>query len=97
MEFPEGVGFTDLWTVPGEEEYAHVYRPGIQFDIALEQIHHHLVPYHTMQIEDFIDAVRAGREPAVTGREALKSLEIIQGIYASSRTGQPTTLTRSQW
>ena len=48
-----------------------------------------------MQIEDFVDAVRAGREPAVTGRDAVKSLEIVQAIYESSRTGQPTTLTRS--
>jgi predicted dehydrogenase len=95
MEFPEGVGFTDLWTLPGEEAYAQVYLPEAPFDIPLEQIHHHLVPYHAMQIADFIDAVRAGREPAVTGREAVKSLEIVQAVYASSRAGQPIALTRS--
>lgn len=94
-EFPEGIGFTDLWTVPGDEEYRQVYRPGLPFDIPLEQIHHNLVPYHTMQIEEFVDAVRAGREPAVTGREAVKSLEIVQAIYESSRTNATVTLTRA--
>jgi predicted dehydrogenase len=94
-EFPEGAGFTDLWTLPGEEDYAQVYRHSMPFDIPLEQIHHHLAPYHAMQIADFIDSVRAQREPAVTGREAVKSLEIIQAIYASSRDGEARTLTRS--
>jgi UDP-N-acetyl-2-amino-2-deoxyglucuronate dehydrogenase len=95
MEFPEGVGFTDLWTLPGEEEFTQAYRPGTSFDLALEQIHENLVPYHTLQIADFVDAVRKGRGPAVTGSEAVKSLEIVQAIYESSRTGRPTTLTRS--
>ena len=94
MEFPEGVGFTDVWTVPGEEEYARAYRAGGTFDTPLAEIHRHLVPYHAMQIEDFVDAVREGREPAVTGREAVKSLEIVQAIYDSSRTGRSVELTR---
>jgi predicted dehydrogenase len=94
-EFPEGVGFADLWSLPGEEAYEQVYRPGMPFDIPLAEIHRHLVPYHTMQIEDFVRAVRAGREPAVTGREAVKSLEIVQAIYESSRTGAPVSLTRT--
>jgi predicted dehydrogenase len=92
MEFPEGVGFTDLWTVPGEEEFVAAYRSGAEFDLPLERIHQHLVPYHTMQIEDFVAALRAGREPAVTGREAVKSLAIVRAIYESSRGGVPVSL-----
>ena len=53
----------------------------------LAEIHDHLAPYHAMQIEDFVDAVRDDREPAVTGRDAVRSLEIIQAIYDSSRPG----------
>ncbi len=94
-EFPEGVGFTDAWTLPGEEEYARVYRAGGTFDTPLAEIHRHLVPYHAAQIEDFVAAVREGREPAVTGREAVKSLEIIQAIYESSRTDRSIELTRT--
>jgi predicted dehydrogenase len=48
-----------------------------------------------MQIQDFIEAIRDDREPAVTGREAVKSLEIIQAIYESSRTGETVELTRA--
>jgi UDP-N-acetyl-2-amino-2-deoxyglucuronate dehydrogenase len=47
-----------------------------------------------MQVADFIGAVREHRDPAVTGREAVKSLEIIQAIYESSRTGATVALTR---
>jgi predicted dehydrogenase len=94
-EFPEGIGFNDLWSLPGEESYTQVYRPGMRFDLPLAEIHHHLVPYHTMLIEDFIQAVRDGREPAVTGSEAVKSLEIVQAIYESSRTGASIPLTRT--
>jgi predicted dehydrogenase len=92
MEFPEGVGFTDASTVPGEEAFADGPsadgpRVGGVFDLPLAEIHDHLAPYHAMQIADFVDAVRGGREPAVTGHEAVRSLEIIEAIYASSRTG----------
>jgi len=95
MEFPEGVGFTDLWTLPGEEEYARAYRAGGTFDTPLAEIHRHLVPYHAAQIEDFVAAVREGREPAVAGREAVKSLEIVQAIYDSSRAGGSVELRRT--
>ena len=91
-EFPEGVGFTDLWTLPGEEEFATVYHQRSEFDLPLRHIHENLVPYHRMQIEDFVAALRAGREPAVTGREAMRSLEIVQAIYESSRSGQAISL-----
>ncbi|MET0521147.1 MAG: Gfo/Idh/MocA family oxidoreductase, partial [Jiangellaceae bacterium] len=38
---------------------------------------------------------REDREPAVTGREAVRSLEIIEAIYTSSRTGAAVELRRS--
>jgi UDP-N-acetyl-2-amino-2-deoxyglucuronate dehydrogenase len=95
MEFPEGVGYTDVWTIPGEEAFADVYRVEKAFDLPLAEIHAHLVPFHAMQIEDFIDALRNDRDPAVTGREAIKSLEIVLAIYESSRTGTAVELTRS--
>jgi predicted dehydrogenase len=93
IEFPEGIGVTDVWTLPGEEEYAAVYRRGGMFDIALSEIHRSLVPFHAQQIEDFVSAIREDREPAVTGREAVKSLEIVQAIYRSSHAGSPVELT----
>jgi predicted dehydrogenase len=93
-EFPEGVGFTDLWTVPGETEFTSGYAAGGTFDLPLAAIHDHLAPFHARQIEDFVAALRADREPAVTGREAMRSLEIVEAIYASSRTGAAVELRR---
>jgi predicted dehydrogenase len=59
----------------------------------LAEVHRHLVPYHARQIEDFIEAVRHDRPPAVTGAEAVKSLAIVQAIYESARGGRTVDLT----
>ncbi len=45
--------------------------------------------WHQAVIEDFIAALRDGRKPMVTGREALASHHLIAAIEASSRTGRP--------
>ena len=47
---------------------------------------------HRAVLQDFIDAVRQGREPAVTGRSALAVQQVIEAIMASSRTGTPVVL-----
>jgi UDP-N-acetyl-2-amino-2-deoxyglucuronate dehydrogenase len=46
---------------------------------------------HTPLIADFIAAVQEDRDPVVPGREGRKALEIILGIYKSSRTGHPVS------
>jgi UDP-N-acetyl-2-amino-2-deoxyglucuronate dehydrogenase len=91
-EYPEGVGFTDVWTVPGPPEPVRGYEPGSSPDLPLAAIHDHLAPYHARQIADFAAAVRADREPAVTGRDAVHALEIVEAVYASSRTGTTVVL-----
>ncbi|WP_417522445.1 Gfo/Idh/MocA family protein [Marinovum sp.] len=48
--------------------------------------------WHQAVIEDFIAAVRHGRPPMVTGREALVSQDLIAAIETSSRTGSPVEL-----
>ncbi len=40
---------------------------------------------HTRQIQDFVAAVQEGRDPAVTGVQVLKSLELIKTIYRASQ------------
>jgi UDP-N-acetyl-2-amino-2-deoxyglucuronate dehydrogenase len=86
QETPEGTqGVNDLWTLEPEAgersawEAAEIGRPGFP-------------EFHQLQIAEFLDAVRAGRPPAVTGRDARNSLAIILGIYESSRTGRPVQL-----
>lgn len=85
-EFPEGKeGINDIWTIPGEEEYVPVWE-------GVEQRRAGFPHFHALQIQDFLQAVRDDRPPAVTGAEARKSLEIILAIYHSSRTGLPVQL-----
>ncbi|KXF50644.1 oxidoreductase [Rhodococcus sp. SC4] len=93
-EFPEGTpAVNDIWTVAGEEEYRQMHSTAIESDPPLSKIHVGLVPFHQMQIEDFVHAIVEDRAPAVSGRDARRALEIVLAIYESSRTGQPVTLT----
>jgi predicted dehydrogenase len=86
-EFPEGLAFTDVSTLDDQRVLHAGVATASMGDLPLAEIHDHLAPYHAMQIEDFVAAVREGREPAVTGRDAVRSLEIIEAIYDSSRSG----------
>jgi UDP-N-acetyl-2-amino-2-deoxyglucuronate dehydrogenase len=47
---------------------------------------------HTLQIQDFVDAIRKDRAPAVDGPEGRKSIEIILAIYQSAITGKKVAL-----
>jgi len=44
---------------------------------------------HFIQIEDLADAIINDRKPMITGEEARGAVELILGIYKSSKTGQP--------
>ena len=47
---------------------------------------------HGAQLADFVEAINTGREPAITGEEGRKPLEIILAVYESGRTGREVTL-----
>ena len=47
---------------------------------------------HQLQLQDFVDAIAAGRKPRVDGAEGRKSVEVILAIYAAARTGKTQTL-----
>jgi predicted dehydrogenase len=42
---------------------------------------------HQRVLEDFIDAIRSGREPTCSGREGRRSVALVEAIYTSQRTG----------
>jgi predicted dehydrogenase len=44
------------------------------------------------QFRDFSDAIREGRSPAVSGRDGLRALEMVEAIYQACRTGERQTL-----
>ena len=45
------------------------------------------VSAHQRIIEDFVDAVRTGREPACSGAEGRRSIAVVEAIYEAARTG----------
>lgn len=89
-EYPEGSeGLNDIWAVPGASEIRSPFGEALSPDLSLEVINANLVPFHALQIADFLDAVVSDREPAVSGVEASKSLAILTAMYASARSGKP--------
>ncbi len=44
---------------------------------------------HIIQLQDFVDSIREGRDPMVTGEAGRAAVEIILAVYRSARTGQP--------
>lgn len=74
--------FNDIWTVPGEEHLLDAFREEDRAAFAKIDATAH---YHRLQVEDFLSAVRDGREPSVAGEEGRKVVAIIEAIYRSGR------------
>jgi len=91
LEYPEGSESIDVWTVDEPFVFASPFAGG-SYDPPLAEVHARLADVHTLQIVDFVDAIRDDRDPVVTGREARKSLEIVSAVYESHRTGRPVRL-----
>jgi predicted dehydrogenase len=47
---------------------------------------------YVRQYRDFLDAIRTGRQPAVTGTDGRNALEIVTAAYEASRTGRSVAL-----
>jgi UDP-N-acetyl-2-amino-2-deoxyglucuronate dehydrogenase len=89
-EFPEGSdGRVDLWAVNEEIVTEPVHPEGIHPNADLSTINGQLIPHHTTQFRDFVQALQGGTGPAITGRDATKALRILLAVYESSRTGLP--------
>jgi UDP-N-acetyl-2-amino-2-deoxyglucuronate dehydrogenase len=76
----------DLWTVPGEENLLERWKAE---DGAFFKTIDATTYYHRLQVEDFLRAVIEDREPAVTGVEGRKTVELFTGIYRSRRDRGP--------
>jgi UDP-N-acetyl-2-amino-2-deoxyglucuronate dehydrogenase len=50
--------------------------------------------YHRAVMADFVAAIREGREPKVTGEEALKVHRLIDALIETGRAGQPVKVVR---
>lgn len=92
-EYPEGSdAVNDLWTLPGQERASSVFTSGLVDDVPVSEVNARLLPLHRLHISDFVEAIRTGHEPAVTGKDALNSLRIVRAVYESARTGQPVRI-----
>lgn len=93
LEFPEGrEGVNDVWTVPGELEFRAPHDASVHANLDVGAVNAGLTGFHTLQVLDFVEALRGGRRPAVTGRDARTSLAVVEAVYESARTGRPVDL-----
>jgi predicted dehydrogenase len=78
------------WTVPDIPKPAladpGTTGAGIRDPKAIGHLHHRL------QIEDMLEAVSRGGNPAVTGEDGRRAVALVEGIYRSSATGRPVDL-----
>ncbi|MEO3933493.1 Gfo/Idh/MocA family oxidoreductase [Micrococcaceae bacterium Sec7.4] len=94
-EFPEGSdGRVDLWAAAGSISTEPAHPEGVDPNVGLATINGQLIPHHTAQVRDFVQTLRDGRDPAITGQDATKSLRILLAVYESSRTGVPVRFAR---
>ncbi|TLK56540.1 Gfo/Idh/MocA family oxidoreductase [Glutamicibacter sp. V16R2B1] len=89
-EFPEGSDGRLTLLAQGEQiSVDEVYSPQTAPNVQLSMINQGLMPHHRAQIEQFVHAVRADKEPLVSGADASNALRILLAVYSSARTGVP--------
>lgn len=76
----------DIWTVPGEERLLADWQAEDEMRCQSMDVMTH---YHALQIQDFLRAVIQDWDPAVTGREGRKHVELFTAIYRSQRDRRP--------
>ena len=79
----------DLWTIPGEEHLLAEFQAS---DRAWFQSIDPIAHYHALQIQDFLQAIRAGRPPLVTGEDGRAVVEIFSAIYESNKSTSSVSL-----
>ena len=79
-------------SAPGDEEIRKKYGAGAQSGGGAADPAAISFQGHRRQFEEFISALDEGRPPLVDGREAKKSVEIIQAIYTSAKKSKPVQL-----
>ncbi|HEY1793176.1 MAG TPA: Gfo/Idh/MocA family oxidoreductase [Opitutaceae bacterium] len=83
--------FNDIWTIPGE---AHLLGQWKEEDARVFGAEDPIERYHRLQVQDFLGAAIAGRPPAVTGEDGLRTVELFCALYESSRTRAAVALPR---
>ncbi|HEY5629299.1 MAG TPA: Gfo/Idh/MocA family oxidoreductase [Candidatus Limnocylindrales bacterium] len=77
----------DVWTIPGEAELLPAWQAE---DRAAASREDPMTFYHERQIEDFLEAIRSGRPPAVDGEAGRRVVELFTAVYRSQRDRRPS-------
>ncbi|HEX7393541.1 MAG TPA: Gfo/Idh/MocA family oxidoreductase [Anaerolineaceae bacterium] len=76
----------DIWTIPSE---THLLKHWQEEDEARCKTIDIMTHYHKLQIQDFLTSILDGKEPAVSGIEGRKHVELFTAIYRSQRDNRP--------
>lgn len=72
----------DLWTIPEEQNLLKSWK---KKDKKFFKTIDATTYFFTQQLSDFIQAIKEGRKPMVTGADGLATVQVIEGIYQSGR------------
>ena len=78
--------FNDIWTIPSE---VHLLQEWKDQDSEHCKTIDLMTYYHKLQVQDFLQCILDDREPAVSGREGRKHVELFTAIYRSQRDNHP--------
>ena len=78
--------FNDIWAIPSETKYLQGWQ---EEDKARDQTIDIITHYHKLQVQDFLQSILQGRDPAVSGREGRKHVELFTAMCRSQRDGCP--------
>jgi UDP-N-acetyl-2-amino-2-deoxyglucuronate dehydrogenase len=78
--------FNDVWTIPGEEQLLPQFQAE---DRARFQQVDGTTHYHTLQIQDFLQAILEERTPLPSGAEGRTVVALFTAIYRSQREHRP--------
>jgi UDP-N-acetyl-2-amino-2-deoxyglucuronate dehydrogenase len=79
----------DVWTIPGEEHLLADFQAQDRARFGQIDATSH---YHALQIQDFLQALRAGRRPLLSGEEGRIVVEMFTAIYRSNQERRPIAL-----
>jgi predicted dehydrogenase len=74
--------FNDIWTIRGEEKFLPQWK---EEDARLFSSVNPMEHFHRLQIEDFLRAVIEKRQPAITGEDGRRTVELFTAIYRATR------------
>jgi len=80
--------FNDVWTIRGEESLLARWKDE---DAQLFKSVNPTEYFHRLQIRDFLQAILAGRPPAVTGEDGRRTVELFTAIYRATRDRKPVS------